>query len=286
MKTKQSQYHLGVAPTSRAKCKRCRSALVKGSVRLVATVFVARGHTARFSRCLACLDAPLAAAVKTACGGTERLIAAPGVDHAVSEGVRAELARLALVGKVGKVDKDTHQALAPEARRPRVACKATECSVTYMVSCTSAHCMAHSAQSDGMRERVCVARTCQSMVLTSTDVLAANRLHVGATVPSSKLCIPMRRPARRARRHTTGPLVDRNAVLARSARMEPKRTSEAIAMGALRSSNASVEARARRMALPIAMLKTAMLRNRGGGDRSGWRRRVSRWPMADDVARG
>ena len=94
LKTKGSLYHLGIAPTSRAKCKRCRSALVKGSVRMVATVFVARGHTARFSRCLACLDAPLAAAVKAACGGTDRLMAAPEVDPAVVEGVRAQLARL------------------------------------------------------------------------------------------------------------------------------------------------------------------------------------------------
>ena len=64
---------------------------------MVATVFVARGHTARFSRCLACLDAPLAAAVSTACGGTERLIATPAVDPSVVERVRRELARLATV---------------------------------------------------------------------------------------------------------------------------------------------------------------------------------------------
>ena len=94
MKGKPSQYHLGVAPTSRAKCKRCRSVVSKGAVRLVVTAFVTRGHTARFSRCLACLDAPLAAAVKAACGGTDRLIAAPEVDPAVVEGVRAQLARL------------------------------------------------------------------------------------------------------------------------------------------------------------------------------------------------
>ena len=99
MKSKPSQYHLGVAPTSRAKCKRCRSALVKGAARLVVTAFVARGQTARFSRCLACLDAPLAAAVSTACGGTERLVAAPDVDPAVAEGVRP-LARRAVRARV------------------------------------------------------------------------------------------------------------------------------------------------------------------------------------------
>ena len=49
-----------------------------------------------------------------------------------------------------------------------------------------------------------------------------------------------------------------NAVLERSARVEPKRTSEAIAIGALRSSNASVEARARRMALSTGLF-TAVL---------------------------
>ena len=116
-----------------------------------------------------------------------------------------------------------------------------------MVSCTSAHCMAHSAQSDGMRERVCVVRTCQSMVLTSTDVLSTARLHIGATAALLQLCIAVRRPARRARRHTNCPPRSRNALLARSAWVEPKRTSEAIAMGALRSSNASVKARAHRI---------------------------------------
>ena len=68
----------------------------------------------------------------------------------------------------------------------------------------------------------------------------------------------MRRPAQRTRRHTYCPLVDRNAGLARSARVGPKRTSEAIAMGALSLSNASVEARARRMALPTGLF-TAIL---------------------------
>ena len=91
MKGKPSQYHLGVAPTSRAKCKRCRSVVSKGAVRLVVTAFVTRGHTARFSRCLRCFDAPLAAAVSTACGGTERLLATPGVDPATAEAIRAEL---------------------------------------------------------------------------------------------------------------------------------------------------------------------------------------------------
>ena len=103
MKTKGSLYHLGTAPTSRARCKRCRSVVPKGAVRLVVTAFVTRGHTTRFSRCLRCLDAPLATAVSTACDGTQRLMAAPEVDPAVAEAMRTEFARLALVGKVGKV---------------------------------------------------------------------------------------------------------------------------------------------------------------------------------------
>ena len=89
MKTKGSLYHLGIAPTSRAKCKRCRGVVPKGAVRLVVTAFVTRCATTRFSRCLRCFDAPLAAAVSTACGGTQRLMAAPEVDPVVAEGVRA-----------------------------------------------------------------------------------------------------------------------------------------------------------------------------------------------------
>ena len=80
-----SSYHLGIAPTSRAKCKRCRSVVPKGAVRLVVTAFVTTGHTTRFSRCIACLDSSMAAAVSTACGGTERLLATPDVDPAVAE---------------------------------------------------------------------------------------------------------------------------------------------------------------------------------------------------------
>jgi hypothetical protein len=92
MKTKGSLYHLGIAPTSRARCKRCRSVVPKGAVRLVVTAFVTRGHTVRFSRCLRCFDTPLAAAVSTACGSVSNLMAAPEVDPVVAEGVRAELA--------------------------------------------------------------------------------------------------------------------------------------------------------------------------------------------------
>ena len=99
-------------------------------------------------------------------------MAAPEVDHAVAEAVRMELARLHNNG----------------AQR------------VLHVSCTSPLGMAHSAQSDGMRERVCVARTCQSMVLTSTDVLPTARLYVGATVPQLQAvhCIAAPSPARQA----------------------------------------------------------------------------------------
>ena len=55
-----------------------------------------------------------------------------------------------------------------------------------------------------------------------------------------QLCIPMRRTARRTRRYANCPPRSRNAALARSARVEPQRTSEAVAMGAFRSSNARV----------------------------------------------
>jgi hypothetical protein len=80
-------------------------------VRLVVTAFVTRGHTARFSRCLACLDAPLAAAVKAACGGTDRLMAAPEVDPAVVEGVRAQLARLQARGGQPTGDRTSRNVL-------------------------------------------------------------------------------------------------------------------------------------------------------------------------------
>ena len=85
---------------------------------------------------------------------------------------------------------------------------------------------------------------------TSTDMLAANRPHVGANAALLQLCIAVRCPARRIRRHTYCPPRNRKAALARSARAQPTRTGEAVAMGALSLSNAGVEARARRMALP------------------------------------
>ena len=113
--------------------------------------------------------------------------------------------------------------------------------MSYMVSCTSAHCMAHSAQSDGMREQLCVARTCQSMVLTSTDVLAANRPHVGANAALLQLCIAVRRPAQRTRRHTYCPPRSRKAALARSTPVIPTRTKQYVAIGTVPALDSSAD---------------------------------------------
>ena len=93
MKTKESEFHLGVAPTSRARCRRCKRQVLKGETRVVTTVFVKWGHTTRFTHCINCIDKTLASAIVSRYGDASRLRAAPDVEPSQAEIVRAAISR-------------------------------------------------------------------------------------------------------------------------------------------------------------------------------------------------
>ena len=64
-KQKQSTYRLSVAPSGRARCRRCRAVIGKGETRLEVSAFVKPGRYTLLLRCTApsCIDAPLSAAI-------------------------------------------------------------------------------------------------------------------------------------------------------------------------------------------------------------------------------
>ena len=95
MKTKPTTYHIGIAPTSRARCRRCKRQVQKGSVRIVTTAFVKHGHTVRFIRCVPCIDAKLAAAILSVYSDPIRIPSTADVDADTAKEIRATIARFA-----------------------------------------------------------------------------------------------------------------------------------------------------------------------------------------------
>ena len=71
--TQPSTYAIGVAPTGRARCRRCRCRIDKGAVRIEIRAFVRPGRRTLLFRCTACLNARFAAAVLAAHGSAERV---------------------------------------------------------------------------------------------------------------------------------------------------------------------------------------------------------------------
>ena len=64
-KQKKSTYRISVAPSGRARCRRCRAVIAKGETRLEVCAFVRPGRYTLLLRCTApaCIDAPLSAAI-------------------------------------------------------------------------------------------------------------------------------------------------------------------------------------------------------------------------------
>ena len=62
-KTRQNSFRISLAPTSRARCRRCHSAIEKGAVRIDIHAFVRPQRATVFFRCTACIDQAFAAAV-------------------------------------------------------------------------------------------------------------------------------------------------------------------------------------------------------------------------------
>ena len=72
---KQSTYRLSVAPSGRARCRRCRAVIAKGKTRLEVCAFVRPGRYTLLLRCTApaCIDAPLSAAILSVYKHVERV---------------------------------------------------------------------------------------------------------------------------------------------------------------------------------------------------------------------
>ena len=74
-KQKKSTYRISVAPSGRARCRRCRAVIAKGETRLEVCAFVRPGRYTLLLRCTApaCIDAPLSAAILSVYKHAERV---------------------------------------------------------------------------------------------------------------------------------------------------------------------------------------------------------------------
>ena len=95
MKAKPSTFHIGVAPTSRARCRKCKLQVPKGCPRIITTAHVKYKHTVRFTRCVLCIDTKLAAAIISAYGSATRIPFTPDVDPDRVQEIRATITRFA-----------------------------------------------------------------------------------------------------------------------------------------------------------------------------------------------
>ena len=86
-KQKQSTYRLSVAPSARARCRRCRAVIAKGETRLEVCAFVRPGRYTLLLRCTApaCIDAPLSSAVLSVYKSADRV----PIDAALEGGAEA-----------------------------------------------------------------------------------------------------------------------------------------------------------------------------------------------------
>lgn len=90
-KQRPSTYHISLAPTSRARCRACKSRVEKGQLRVTITAFVRPGRSTQFVRCVHCLDAKFGAAVLAVYGTATRLPAAADVAVEDAAAVRSRL---------------------------------------------------------------------------------------------------------------------------------------------------------------------------------------------------
>ena len=79
-KTRPSTYSIGLAPTSRATCRACKSVVGKGEMRIVTHAFVRPGRSHDFVCHLKCATSALAKAMVRMHGSVERVPTAKGID--------------------------------------------------------------------------------------------------------------------------------------------------------------------------------------------------------------
>ena len=90
-KARKSLYTISIAPTGRARCRRCKRLVGKGELRIKIMAFVRPSRATTLVRCRACLDAAFARAVLSSHGTVARVPVEASVAAADAAAVRAEL---------------------------------------------------------------------------------------------------------------------------------------------------------------------------------------------------
>ena len=86
--TRKSVHTIDIAPTGRARCRKCKGIVGKGSVRIASTVFVCPGRSTVLVRHGGCVDAAFAKSLLAVYGRAERVLAGEGVGDTDAERVR------------------------------------------------------------------------------------------------------------------------------------------------------------------------------------------------------
>ena len=94
-KTRPSTYSIGLAPTSRATCRACKSVVWKGEMRIVTHAFVRPGRSHDFVCHLKCATPALVAAMVGVHGSVQRVPTANGMGTEECGGACAQLERIA-----------------------------------------------------------------------------------------------------------------------------------------------------------------------------------------------
>ena len=89
-KTRPSTYSIGLAPTSRARCRLCKGGVDKGEVRIVTCAFVMPGRSHDFVCHANCATPALVRAMLSVYGVIER-VPTKGMDDVACERVRTQL---------------------------------------------------------------------------------------------------------------------------------------------------------------------------------------------------
>ena len=89
--TRPSTYRISLAPTGRARCRKCKQTIRKGAVRLEICVFVRPGRYTLLMRCASCIDTAMAKAILNVYTSASRVPAEPSVDPASAARVRGRI---------------------------------------------------------------------------------------------------------------------------------------------------------------------------------------------------
>ena len=86
-----STHRISTAPSGRARCRKCRRTIAKGTVRIETCAFVRPGRAVTMFRCGTCVDAQFAASLLSVYKRAERVPVDASVSEADLEGVRSQL---------------------------------------------------------------------------------------------------------------------------------------------------------------------------------------------------